>query len=1245
VRVRLLGPVDVVVDGEPRPLRGLRRKAVLAVLALHRGAVVSTDRLTETIWGDGPAPIAVNTLQSHVSYLRRVLGDGAVILARPPGYVLELGPESTDVEVAEDRVERATRIADPVQRARDLEAALALWRGRALVDVAGIAWLEEQAQRLDQLWLRATRARTEARLALGDHERLLPDLERLARDNPYDEQLQAQLILALYRTGRQADALGAYQRLRRTLGDDLGIDPTPSLRDLEAAILRHDPALRPSPTPVSAAAPVPAGPSPVRVGWPVAGEVLLGTAALTGRSAELAVLHDAVRAAARGTGGAVFLVGEAGIGKTRLAAECAKVAEDARLSVLRGRTSTPTVQFRPLSEALLSLLRRSGPPDDPRLAPYRPALARIVPEWRGEHPAGGVVSADDSPVVLAEAVLRLLVSLGGSRGCLLVLEDLHDADADTLAVLEYLVDNAGDERVLVLGTTRTEPGPALALVRSAQHRRVASVVELGRLDDEAVRHLAGACLGVEADQVPGPVLDRLVETADGVPLHVEELLAGLVNERILVRADGGWVLTGPVAASLPVSLAATLAARAERLGPEAAAFLDAAALLGRRFPAAAAGAAAGIDGDRLRACLRRAVDAQLLVPGDEIDVYAFRHTLTAEALRARLLPLDRATLARRAAESLDASEPDSRDGTEQLGGDLWNLAGEPVRAAHRWGAAGRRALRQGAVRTSVDLLERALSTVDSGEVELAADLTETLIEAYAEAGRVDDAYALGAGLDRYPEPNRRAATHLRLARVAAAEGDWRQGLIEVSALRGLLAERRDPELAARADAIEAELSFGDQSPDRVDAARQLAERALGTAERNGLPDVACHALETLGRCARLRDLDEADALYRRGLSIAEANQLVGWRITLLFHIGADEGIRRADTDRLTEALELAHRSGAVVTGLDIELEVAVVWLCRGEYEVAAAATRRAEETAARLRLSHTRLIALGERIMVAAHRGQREDVAALSARFRDLGGEESDFSSAVRGFGLAFAHLLHEEGDRALIELDRAVAREVDRPASYVSYIHGPHLLLSVLAGRAGRVECAAIGRSPQAQARWNAQFLALAEALLLGRAGRIGEADRAVQRFLELSRPYPLARHVGLRLAAPAAIAGGWGEPASWLRAADAYFHATAPAVARACRTLLRGTGAPVPQHRRGSEELPAQLRERGITVREYEVLGLVAKRLSNQEMSRRLFLSVRTVEKHVAHLLAKTGSDDRTELAAFAAAATRSSDDPKDG
>ncbi len=246
MQVRLLGPVDVAVDGASRPVRGLRRKAVLAVLALHRGEIVSTGRLVDIVWGEATPPTAVNTLQSHVSHLRHILGSKDAIRAQPPGYVLDLGDEATDVQVAERLIRQGTQAADHSDRARQVQAALALWRGRPLLDVAGVTWLDEQAGRLDQLWLQATQALTDARLALGEHAQLIPDLEQLTREHPFDEQIHGQLMLALYRNGRQADALAAYHRLRRTLGDDLGINPSPALRDLEAAILRQDPALDPN---------------------------------------------------------------------------------------------------------------------------------------------------------------------------------------------------------------------------------------------------------------------------------------------------------------------------------------------------------------------------------------------------------------------------------------------------------------------------------------------------------------------------------------------------------------------------------------------------------------------------------------------------------------------------------------------------------------------------------------------------------------------------------------------------------------------------------------------------------------------------------------------------------------------------------------------------------------------------------------------------------------------------------------
>src|SRR5262249_37565440 len=206
VRVRLLGPVDGMVDGGPRPVHGVRRRAVLATLALHDGETVSTGRLVDAVWGQAAPPTALNTLQSHVSHLRKVLGSKAAILARPPGYVLNLGDDGTDVQLAERLLRQGMQSADPGRGARDLREALALWRGSPLADVTGSVWLEGQAGRLDLLREQIQRVLSEASLAAGEHTQLVPDLEQMVADHPLDEQIHAQLMVALYRSGRQADA-------------------------------------------------------------------------------------------------------------------------------------------------------------------------------------------------------------------------------------------------------------------------------------------------------------------------------------------------------------------------------------------------------------------------------------------------------------------------------------------------------------------------------------------------------------------------------------------------------------------------------------------------------------------------------------------------------------------------------------------------------------------------------------------------------------------------------------------------------------------------------------------------------------------------------------------------------------------------------------------------------------------------------------------------------------------------------
>jgi DNA-binding SARP family transcriptional activator len=245
-QVRLLGPVDVLVDGAASPVPGARRKAVLAALGLRPGEIVSTARLVELVWAGSPPATAEATLQNHVSYLRGVLGGRPTIVARPPGYVLDLGPDATDVEAAERLVHQAQRATDPHERISALRAAVQLWRGRPLADVTGHPWLDQQAERLADLRLVAMHALLAARLDRGEHEQVLPELSRLADEHPYDEQFCRQLMVALYRSSRQADALARYQAFRRRLVDDLGIDPGPALRDLEARILQQDRSLVPA---------------------------------------------------------------------------------------------------------------------------------------------------------------------------------------------------------------------------------------------------------------------------------------------------------------------------------------------------------------------------------------------------------------------------------------------------------------------------------------------------------------------------------------------------------------------------------------------------------------------------------------------------------------------------------------------------------------------------------------------------------------------------------------------------------------------------------------------------------------------------------------------------------------------------------------------------------------------------------------------------------------------------------------
>jgi len=253
VEFRVLGPLEVLDRDQPVALGGAKQRALLAVLLLNANEVVSSDRLIDELWGAEPPRTAAKSLQTMISQLRKLLeperasGEaGRVLVTRPPGYSLQIGPEQLDLErfralAADGRA--ALAAGDPAQGAEALREALALWRGEPLADFAYEPFAQAEIDRLEELRLAAIEDRIEADLELARHTDVVAELERLVERHPLRERIRGQQMLALYRSGRQAEALEAYRDARHALTEELGIEPSRELRELERAILEQDLAL------------------------------------------------------------------------------------------------------------------------------------------------------------------------------------------------------------------------------------------------------------------------------------------------------------------------------------------------------------------------------------------------------------------------------------------------------------------------------------------------------------------------------------------------------------------------------------------------------------------------------------------------------------------------------------------------------------------------------------------------------------------------------------------------------------------------------------------------------------------------------------------------------------------------------------------------------------------------------------------------------------------------------------------
>ena len=238
---RILGPLEVEAEAGTISLGGQKQRALLAILLLQANEVVSRDRLIDELWGSAPPETALTALQVHVSQLRKALGRDAIV-TQPPGYLIRVGPGELDLERFESLVDEARGAAEAAVAAERLREALALWRGAPLAELDSVA--RNERARLEEERIAALEQRIQADLELGRHAELVPELEGLVHEHPLRERQRGQLMLALYRSGRQADALEVYRSGRRLLDEELGLEPGDELKQLERAILEHDPSLQ-----------------------------------------------------------------------------------------------------------------------------------------------------------------------------------------------------------------------------------------------------------------------------------------------------------------------------------------------------------------------------------------------------------------------------------------------------------------------------------------------------------------------------------------------------------------------------------------------------------------------------------------------------------------------------------------------------------------------------------------------------------------------------------------------------------------------------------------------------------------------------------------------------------------------------------------------------------------------------------------------------------------------------------------
>ena len=812
---RILGTLEAAQEGRSVTLGGAKQRTLLALLLLHANEPVSSDHLIEALWPGSSRDEGVKSLQVAVSRLRRALDGGQdLLVTRAPGYELRLDPGQLDAQRFEEGVAAARSAlarGDADAAASMLRESLALWRGPPLADLAYQEACQADIARLEELRLSATEDAMQAELARGRHTELAGDLERLVRDHPLRERLRGQLMLALYRSGRQAEALEAYRDARATLVDELGVEPGRELQELHRRILEQDPGLD------APARPTIAAPAPADEGF-------------VGRERELAALD-----AALGAGGALVLIGgEPGIGKSRLLEAFRARAADRGARVLSGRCweAGGAPAYWPWVHALRPLV--SG--CDPQLLSSDPAgsavVATILPEIRGrglDLPDQPDLPDEDARFRLFDATARLLHRAAASQPLVITFDDLHAADVPSLLLLRFVSRELDQTPIVIAAAYRiaeagqdAELAASFAALARAPGARQLALSGLGADDvGDLVESLSG-------ERPPDEVVADLHQRTEGNPLFVTEM----------TRLGAG--------AELPAGVREAIRERLRTLPDSCTELLTLAALLGRDVDARALAEVAGQPVEDVLDVLAPALAAGVLARPDPSRL-RFSHVLVAEAVADALSPGERMRSHRRVGEALvafygDRSEPHLAELAHHF------AAAGDERAVDLALAAGDRAVRLLAFEEAVRLYALGLDALREEHQGARAELLLRSGEAWARAGEEErakqtllEAAAVGraAGL---PQVVARAAVGFggRVLWSRAATDRRLVPLLE-DAVRALGDE--DSPLRVHVFARLATAVRGDPSNERCE--RAIAE-SVATARRLRDPGLLAYALEA--RC-------------------------------------------------------------------------------------------------------------------------------------------------------------------------------------------------------------------------------------------------------------------------------------------------------------------------------------------------------------------------------------------------------------